>query len=39
MKLTTRGHYSVKALLDWATSTGPGLNDVDAIYTQIVRPR
>lgn len=29
----------VKALLDWATSTGPGLNDVDAIYTQIIRPR
>ena len=29
----------VKALLDWATSIGPGLNEVEAIYDQIIRPR
>ena len=31
--------HRVKALLDWATSTGPGLDDIEAIYNQIVRPR
>ena len=29
----------VKALLDWATSIGPGLGEVDAVYDQIARPR
>ena len=29
----------VKALLDWATSIGPGLSDIEAIYNQIIRPR
>ena len=33
-----QGHR-VKALLDWATSTGPGLDDIEAVYNQIVRPR
>lgn len=29
----------VKELLDWATSIGPGLDDVETIYNQIIRPR
>ena len=29
----------VKDLLDWATSIGPGLSEVEAIYNQIARPR
>ena len=29
----------VKALLDWATSIGPGLDDIEAIYNEIIRPR
>jgi hypothetical protein len=33
-----QGHR-VKALLDWATSIGLGLDDIEAIYNQIIRPR
>jgi hypothetical protein len=31
--------YRVKELLDWATSIGPGLSEVEAVYDQIARPR
>jgi len=29
----------VKNLLDWATSIGPGLSEVEAVYNLIIRPR
>ena len=29
----------VKDLLDWATSTGPSLSEVEAVYNLIIRPR